>query len=361
MSFFGDMLMGGVGGAGKGYGDQAAADDKLALLKSTEQARLAQALQVEQMRSEDRRLNQENMMAIAGMRYGEGDGLGGSGGGSGGGGGKTSGINLMAIQMKAYRSGDPKEQQMAVDLTNTYQGPDAAATLADKLFHKPIQETVSEFNPAAADTLSTRAGAEANPTLSTSQNVTRPKGYDGAKGASDLQRLLVMAGTLGGNSSGFADAQRANLLTDGSLAVGKEQMAQGIPLDDVVKNIQANSNSKLDPSKQDLGQQRIDASLANAGTRAVGTAAGQIARALQAAQTRLAKARTMDEFGTEMKAAKSAAIETEQATIERLLNQQATLPVGNTADATAPAAAAAATSPSAAAAAFKRKALAGVK
>lgn len=356
MSFFGDMLMGGVGGAGKGYGDQAAADDKLALLKSTEQARLAQALQVEQMRSEDRRSNQENIMAIAGMRYGEGDGLGGGGSG-GGGGGKAGGINLMALQIKAARSGDPREQQMVVDLTNTYQGPDAAATLADKLFRKPLQTTTQEFNPAAADVLSTQAGADANPTLSTAQNVTRPAVYDSQKGASDLQRLLVMAGTLGGNSSGFADSERKNLLTDGSIAVGKQELGQGIPLDDVVKNIQANSSFTLDPSKSDLGQQRVDASRSNSKDRVDSAAAGQQARALQAAQTRLAKARTAEAYTEPQKAAKEASIAAEEGTIARLLGA---VPVA-AADATAPPPVQA-TSPSAAAAAFKRRTvLSGVK
>ena len=356
MSFFGDMLMGGLGGAGKGLENQIEADAKAATLKQAEDARLAQALQVEKMRSDDRRSNQENMMAIAGLKYGD-DGEGGGGSGSSGGGSKGGGMNLMKIQMAAARSGDPKEQQLAIRLTNTYQGRDAALNLADNLFGRPVQETVSEFNPTAADILSTRAGAEANPGLSTSQSVTRNMSYDKEKGATDLQRLIVMAATNGGNSSSFSDSQRKDTLNDGAMVLGKQQLKAGYPLEDVVQGIQANSSPTLDPSKSDLGQQRIDASLSNARTKATGTRDGQVASSLKAAQARLAKARTADEFTAAQKATKAQAIAAEEANITELQAMTTAAPEVIAPLATAPRA----TSPSAAAAAFKNKALPGVR
>lgn len=180
MGFFDEMLAGGLAGAGKGMVDYAATrereDEKRTQLEA--QMQLKREMLADQLASKKE---------LAEMRFGA---QGGGSGGSGSGGGKSGGGSFFENMMRSAKT--PEEQSAVIREAGMRAGPEAAAALAE-YYGKPMQQTVTEFDPAQAELMSRRDYAEANPDAQATKTSTRAVDYDKQKGADALNRLIAMA------------------------------------------------------------------------------------------------------------------------------------------------------------------------
>lgn len=217
MSFFADMLAGGAAGLGQGMVNYAQMDEREKQMELAAQEKAELAKQLAQQRSEDKAAQIAYQKEALAARYG--DGVSGGAGGSSSGGGRSSGMNLMQMAIEARKSKDPEQIQTVIDLTRTYQGQDAAATLADQFFGKPMQDKtqVTDETDAARianDPMLSRQGAVA---------ATRDKGgnlaYDGNKGAQALQRMYALAQDPA-KMDDVVKAQRGGMLMDNASDAG---------------------------------------------------------------------------------------------------------------------------------------------
>lgn len=263
MSFFANLLGGTLQGVGSGMSAMAADEERLASQRALMQERQQGALDLQRQRAEDKLMQQEQMMQ---MRSELGGGAGGGGGGKG--------INLAALAMQAKT---PEEQQKVLGLVETFHGSDAAATMADKMFKQPrmtgVAATPGDF--ARYD----RAGdMEAAPPTTTLERAR----YDADKGTQALQRAYT-AFLDPAKLDDHAKGERQFGLNDLGTANAAQVMQRGGSLPEASGAFQKYSGAKDESGKEDLAQQRIDAT--NRRTDATTTNAGanrqaQDARAL---------------------------------------------------------------------------------
>lgn len=262
MSFFANLLGGTLQGVGSGMSSMAADEERLARERALIQERSQAALDLQQQRAQDRLDQQQQMMQLRSELSG----------GAGGGGGK--GINLAALAMQART---PEEQDRVVAATRTFYGDDAADRMTDKMFNRPRMVGTA---PTAGDFARyDRAGdMEAAP----------PKGgmeraaYDRDQGQLALQRAYT-AFLDPAKLDDHAKAERQFGLNDFGTAVAGKTMQRGGSLEDAASGFSKYSAPKDETGKEDLAQQRIDATrerTAATGANSAANRASQEARAL---------------------------------------------------------------------------------
>ena len=240
MSFFADMIAGGLAGAGKGMSDYAVMrereDDKRAQLEA--QMQLKREMLADQLASKKE---------LAEMRYGQGGS--GSGGGSGAKGGSGSYFEQMMREAKT-----PEAQDSVIREARMRAGDDAAAALSE-YYGRPMTKTVSEFDPAEAERMSRRDYAEANPNSEASKTVTKSVSYDKEKGAQALNRLIAMA-----------DAAKYDDYTKGETTATKLDAAKGAAVGKspeeaaaIIQSYTGNTDQRVIDSREKMNQDRIDA------------------------------------------------------------------------------------------------------
>lgn len=256
-SFFGDMLAGMAGGLGQGMVAQNQMDEQARLRKEAEDARMEQARQIQQMRSDDLRYRTDETSALkrdlAELKAGGGVG-----------GGKMPGINLMQMAMQAST---PDEQDKVVRLAETMAGPDAAAQLAEKFFKRPLTEDaqVQAKEPDPED------GEGALRTVN--KTVTRNRSYDAQKGQQALERVYALLGDPA-KLDNVTKAQR-----DVKLGANADAAVKGLPADDAAVRYQSLTNptksqAEID-AKENIADTNAEARVEAAGKRAAGGGAGK--------------------------------------------------------------------------------------
>lgn len=247
MSFFADMIAGGIAGAGKGMSDYAVMrereDDKRAQLEA--QAELKRELA--KQRSDDLAMQRAMQRDMFEARYGQGGS--GSGGGSGSKGGSGS-----YFEQKMREAKTTEEQDSVIREARMRAGDDAAAALSE-YYGRPMTQTVSEFDPAEAERMSRRDYAEANPTAEASKTVTKAISYDKDKGAQALNRLIAMA-----------DAAKYDDYTKGETTATKLDAAKGAAVGKspeeaaaIIQSYTGNSDQRVIDSKEKMNDARIAA------------------------------------------------------------------------------------------------------
>lgn len=246
MSFFADMLAGGLAGGAQGYELQLKQEQEERRYKDQQAEKAALALTLQQQRSEDLRYrvdqdaaNKADRLAMMGER-GSGTGRGGAGG---------SFMNALVFGAKT-----PEEQDMAIRYTETRKGSNAARLLADKYYGRPVQETVEQFDPEVAALRDRKDYAEENPDAVETKKVTRNANYDRDEGQQSLNRLMAMADP--SKFDQYMKAERGEKLNDNATKVEKGTLGR-----DKAEITQSLTNPTADPNK-------VDASIQNAETRA---------------------------------------------------------------------------------------------
>lgn len=310
MSFFADILAGAAGGLGQGIEDVATNNERSRALELQRQEKAALALELQAQKSADQRYRTDTQMEMAEMRAAQRGGVGGGGaGGRGGGSGGMSFIDQMVLDAKT-----PEEQQKAIRYFSLRGQDDAAALLADKFYGTPMQEKVQTFDPVAADNLSNRAYAEQNPSVTTATTTSKAKGYDPEKGRIALNRVMAMADP--NKYENFIDGERKASMVDRASTAAKQQP----DAESSAEMFGTLSNPNLNTSKNDIQQQRIDASRENAALRSGASLekgeADRQSRAELAAQAALAKARALPAASKAEKVDKAAAVEEAQKRVQ---------------------------------------------
>ncbi|KRC36241.1 hypothetical protein [Acidovorax sp. Root219] len=281
MSFFANLLGGTLQGVGSGMSAMAADEERLASQRALMQERQQGALDLQRQRAEDKLMQQEQMMQ---MRSELGGGAGGGGGGKG--------INLAALAMQAKT---PEEQDRVVAATRTFHGDNAADRMADKMFNRPrmvgVAATPGDF--ARYD----RAGdMEAAPPTTTLERAR----YDADKGTQALQRAYT-AFLDPAKLDDHAKAERQFGLNDLGTANAAQVMQRGGSLPEASGAFQKYSGTKDESGKEDLAQQRIDATrertaatVTNAGANRQAQDARALDRQIAGAYKQLGEARPKD-------------------------------------------------------------------
>ncbi|MDP4076242.1 hypothetical protein [Acidovorax sp. A1169] len=263
MSFFANLLGGTMQGIGAGMSAMGADEERLAQQRALLQDRQQGALDLQRERAADRLYQQEQMLQMKSE-------LGGGAGGGGGG----KGINLAALAMQAKT---PEDQDKVIRLAKTFGGRDTGRLLADEMFNRP------EMTGTAAT-----AGDFARYDRAGDMEAAPPKGameraaYDRDQGQLGLQRLYT-AFLDPGKLDDHAKGERQFGLNDMGTANAAQVMQRGGSLPEAAGAFQKYSGTKDESGKEDLAQQRIDAT--NRRTDATTTNAGanrqaQDARAL---------------------------------------------------------------------------------
>lgn len=241
MSFFADMIAGGLAGAGKGMSDYAVMqereDDKRAQLEA--QMQLKREMLADQLASRKE---------IAEMRYGQG-GSGQGTGGSGGGAGK--GFNL--VQM-ALDEQDPAKLDRLLKVAYMVDRHGGAA-LANAL-GRPIQEQVATQAPTTGDLARFDRGEQSSiPELTTS---SRAVSYDENKGAIALQRMYALF-LDPAKADNQANAERQWTQNDFGIAGAQQVRKDGGDAVDAAEAFGTLSNPKLNTSRNDVDLQKMEA------------------------------------------------------------------------------------------------------
>lgn len=260
MSFFANLLGGTMQGIGAGMSAMGADEERLAQQRALIQDRQQGALELQRQRAEDRLYQQQEMAALRG--------------GAGGGAGKGGDFNLERL---LYDAETPEQQQKAIRLTRTYRGDDAARLVADQMFGKP-EMTGTAASPGDFARYDRAGDMEATPPTSTMERAA----YDAEQGRQALARLSVFMRDPA-KTDDYAKAERQFGLNDMGAANAAQVMQRGGSLPEASGAFQKYSGAKDESGKEDLAQQRIDAT--NRRTDATTTNAGanrqaQDARAL---------------------------------------------------------------------------------
>lgn len=295
MSFFGNILAGAAGGLGQGISNYAAMEERDRREEEARQEKAALALQLQQQRSEDARYRVDQAREMREMAAAARGGT--SAAGKGG-----SGINLMQMAIEAAQSGDPAAQDLVVRLTNTFEGKNAAANLAENFYGRPMQESVTT-GPTTGDLARLDRGQtdEAPVTQTMARNVS----FDAQKGAQDLQRLYALAldpAKLDDQAKGERQHAQNDFGVAAARQVGKQTGGDREAMGEAFGTI---SNPTLNTSGQDLRQQTIDATnrrtdatltngAANRGSREKTSAEKLALDAVKSAQKALENARSAD-------------------------------------------------------------------
>lgn len=254
MSFFANLLGGTLQGVGAGMSAIGADEERMARERALIHERNQAALDLQQQRASDRLYQQEQLLQMKSEL----------GGGAGGGGGK--GINLAQLAMQART---PEEQDRVIRLAQTFGGDDAGATIADKMFGRPqmtgTAATAGDF--ARYD----RAGdMEAAPPTTTLERAA----YDRDQGQLGLQRLYT-AFLDPGKLDDHAKGERQFGLNDFGTGVAAQTMQHGGSLESAATNFSKYSAPKDETGKEDLAQQRIDATRERTAATATNSAANR--------------------------------------------------------------------------------------
>lgn len=241
MSFFADMIAGGLAGAGKGMSDYAVMQER----EDEKRAQLEAQMQLKREMLADQLANKRD---IAEMRWGDG-GSGAGGRGSGGKGG--SGLNLFQMMMDAST---PAEQDKVVKLASMLD-KNAGAAMADQFYGRPIQEQVATQAPTTGDLVRFDRGEQSSiPELTTS---SRSVSYDKQKGALALQRMYTLV-LDPSKTDDLAKAEGQNLRNDAVTSEINQGMNGGMPLSDALDQSLPRLKEGYDPTRSDIQQQRID-------------------------------------------------------------------------------------------------------
>lgn len=252
MSFFANLLGGTMQGIGAGMQAVGADEERLAQQRALLQERQQGALELQRQRAEDQLYRQQEMMQ---MRAELGGGTGGGGGGKG--------INLAQLAMQAKT---PEDQDKVIRLAKTFGGRDTGRLLADEMFNRP--EMTGTAATAGDFARYDRAGdMEAAPPTTTLERAA----YDRDQGQQGLQRLYT-AFLDPGKLDDHAKGEKGFALNDMGAAGAREVLAGGGSLSEAAAVYQKNSAPKDETGKEELAQQRIDAT--NRRTDATVTNAG---------------------------------------------------------------------------------------
>lgn len=270
MSFFANLLGGTMQGIGAGMSAMGADEERLAQQRALIQERQQGALELQRQRAEDQLYRQQEMMQ---MRAELGGGAGGGGGGKG--------INLAQMAMQAKT---PEEQEKVIRLAQTFGGDNAGATIADKMFGRPqmtgTAATAGDF--ARYD----RAGdMEAAPPTTTLERAA----YDRDQGTQGLQRLYT-AFLDPGKLDDHAKGERQFGLNDFGAANAAQVMQRGGSLPEASASFQRYSGAKDESGKEDLAQQRIDATRERTAATATNAGANRQAQDARALDRQIADA-----------------------------------------------------------------------
>ena len=268
MSFFANLLGGTLQGVGAGMSSMAADEERLARERALIQERSQAALDLQQQRAQDRLYQQQEMAALKAS----------AGGGAGGGG---KGINLAAMAMQAKT---PEEQDQVIRLAKTFGGRDSGRLLADEMFNRP--EMVG--TPASA-------GDYARYDRAGDMQAAPPKGameraaYDRDQGQLGLQRLYT-AFLDPGKLDDHAKGERQFGLNDMGAANAAQVTERGGSLPEASAAFQKYSGAKDESAKEDLAQQRIDATRERTAATATSSAANRTAQDGRALERQIAGA-----------------------------------------------------------------------
>lgn len=271
MSFFASLLGGTMQGVGSGMSAMAADEEKLATQRALIQERQQGALDLQRQRADDRLYQQEQMMQMKSEM--------GGGAGAGGGGGK--GINLAALAMQAKT---PEDQDRVVALTRTFEGDHAADRMADKMFNRPRMVGVAA-TPGDFARYDREGDMDAAPPTSTMERAK----YDADKGTQGLQRAYT-AFLDPAKLDDHAKAERQFGLNDFGAAVAGKNMGRGGSLEEAASGFSKYSAPKDETGREELAQQRIDATRERTAATATSSAANRTAQDGRALERQIAGA-----------------------------------------------------------------------
>lgn len=293
MSFFANLLGGTLQGVGAGMSAIGADEERLAQQRALIQERNQAALDLQRQRADDRLYQQEQLLQMKSE-------LGG--GGSGGGG---KGINLAQLAMQAKT---PEEQQRVISLARTFAGDDAGALMAEQLYGRPQTTTAP---PTAGDFARyDRAGdMEAAPPKATMERAA----YDADRGRQALQRAYTLF-LDPGKTDDFAKGERQFGLNDFGAAVAGKTMARGGSLEDAASGFSKYSAPKDETGREELAQQRIDATRERTAATATNSAANRMSQEARALDKQItSESKLLAEASRKEKPAIQARIEALQA------------------------------------------------
>lgn len=297
MSFFASLLGGAMSGVGAGMASMGADEDRLNEKRMLAQERHQQNLELQRQRSEDRRMQAEQLQALKGP----------TGGRRGGG----DGINLAEMMMQAKT---PEEQQQVVRLARTFGGDDVAGLLSEQMYGRPVSTTT----PATAGDFARydRAGdMDAPPPTATVERAA----YDADKGRQALQRLYALA-LDPAKTDDFAKAERQFGLNDFGAAVAGKTMQRGGSIEDAATGFSQYSSPKDETAKNDLARERIEATRERTATTDANADANRKSAERRKLQELLAKAQNAKEdlANPNAKAEKAATVARLQAQLDAM-------------------------------------------
>lgn len=280
MSFFANLLGGTMQGIGAGMSAMGADEERMAQQRALLQERQQGALDLQRQRADDKLMQQEQMMQMRAEL----------GGGAGGGGGK--GINLAQLALQART---PEDQDRVISLARTFDGDNAADTMADQMFKRP-RMTGTAATPGDFARYDRAGDMEAAPPTTTLERAA----YDRQQGTIGLQRLFT-AFLDPGKLDDHAKGERQFGLNDMGAANAAQVMQRGGSLPEASGAFQKYSGTKDESGKEDLAQQRIDATrertaatVTNAGANRQAQDARALDRQIAGAYKQLGEARPKD-------------------------------------------------------------------
>lgn len=287
MSVFASLLAGGIGGLGAGISANAVENQRLEREMALAEEKRQGALELQRQRGEDK-LFQMQLAAAQKENFASQFGNGGRSGGAGGGG-------LPFFDQIGKAMEDEKAANVLLAQTRAFAGDDAATRLAGILGKGGGQYGLSqEQMPTDEDVR--QSMAYNGPPRPPSSGIDPVRAQEIAlKGQQELQRAFALLSNKG-EIKNYAEGERFLMGNDVGQEVLRQQLMQGVPLAEAMKTVDAAMSPSLSEKNQ-LAQERINASLQNAQTRTASTRSnttqkedGQEVRSLRETKTKLLKA-----------------------------------------------------------------------